>query len=451
MKKLTTLLLATLLMVACSVPFGLAAEETITLRFWGALQPEYGYDQIEKDFNEQFKDQGIQVEYVRYVNDVDGNMQLETYLMSGGEIDVFIGYKDIGTVKTRADANLMLDMTEYFAARGFDPVAAVGAGSVSNFMVDDRYYAVPTRYENPSWMLVNVDMLTAAGLEVPYDGWTFEQFREYAKALTHGDGLDKVYGMFWGGTALRGAFRTLLGTVLDEYSVYKDDACTETNFDDPVFAKTLQLMVDTTLTDGTAPSFADETAASLSFANTFLEGKAAMTMGISQVRLVKDLANYPHDFTTALVPFPVPDESYLQTSGLHQYFNGAGDTISVAASTEYPEEAVDFAIWYITGGMTPLAGINRIPLYTEIETDEVIAALNSIPGVLDEQSVTKYVTIDQSNVSVVGDRPYWAKAQIDTVLAEEVEAAMNGRKDVATALADMKTRADALIQEAMGN
>ncbi len=449
MKKLLTVLLVTLLVTACIAPAGLAKDEVVTLRFWGALQPEYGYDQIEKNFNEQFKDKGIQVEYVRYVNDVDGNMQLETYLMSGGEIDVFIGYKDIGTVKNRADANLMLDMTDYFAARGFDPVAAVGAGSVSNFLVGDRYYAVPTRYENPSWMLVNVDMLEAAGLAVPYDGWTFEQFREYAKTLTSGEGLDKAYGMFWGGTALRGAFRTLLGTVLDEYSVYKDDDCTETNFDHPVFAQTLQLMVDTTLVDASAPSFADETAASMSFANTFLEGKAAMTMGISQVRLVKDLANYPHDFTTALVPFPVPDESYLESSGLHQYFNGAGDTISVAAATEHPEEAVDFAIWYITGGMTPLAGINRIPLYSEISVDDVIAALNSIEGVLDEKSVEQYVTIDQSGVSVVGDRPYWAKAQIDTVLTEEVAEAMNGRKDVATALKDMKTRSDALIQEAM--
>lgn len=447
MKKIVSMLLALIMMM--SLAGGTLAEEPIVLRFWGALQPEYGYAEIEKNFNEQFKDKGVQVEYVRYVNNADGNMQLETYLMAGGEIDVFIGYKDIGTVKQRVDAGLMLDMTDYLAARNFDPVAAVGAGSVSNFLVDGRYYAVPTRYENPSWMMVNVDMLKAAGLEVPYDGWTYEEFRDYAKKLTSGEGYDKVYGMFWGGTALRGAFKTLLGSVLDKYSVYKNDECTESNFDHPAFAATLQLMVDLSVTDGSAPSFADEMAGGLSFANMFLEGKAAMTMGISQVRVLKDIVNYPHDFTTALVPFPVPDASYPETAGQHAYYNGAGDTISVASKTEHPEEAVDFAIWYITEGMIPLASINRIPLYSEVDQESVIQALNNVEGVLDEQSVINYVTIDQSNVSVVGDRPYWAKAQIDTVMTEEIEAAMNGQKDVATALADMKTRADALIKDAM--
>ena len=47
-----------------------------------------------KSIYKEYADKGVQVEYNRYVNNSDGNLQLETYLMAGedGGVDVFIGY-----------------------------------------------------------------------------------------------------------------------------------------------------------------------------------------------------------------------------------------------------------------------------------------------------------------------------------------------------------------------
>ena len=53
-------------------------KQPVTLRVWAGIQPEYGYDEMVQKFNEAFKDKGIQAEYVRYVNNGDGNLQLET-------------------------------------------------------------------------------------------------------------------------------------------------------------------------------------------------------------------------------------------------------------------------------------------------------------------------------------------------------------------------------------
>ena len=46
--------------------FGTDDGKTVTIRLWGGVQPEYGYDEVCANFNEEYKDKGVQVEYVRY-------------------------------------------------------------------------------------------------------------------------------------------------------------------------------------------------------------------------------------------------------------------------------------------------------------------------------------------------------------------------------------------------
>ena len=73
----------------------------------------------------------------------------------------------------------------------------------------------------------------------------------------------------------------------------------------------------------------------------------------SQLRLAMDTETYPHDFTTALIPFPVPSEDYAEFYTQDQA-NYSGDFICISASTPYKEAACEFTRWYIQGGMTPL-------------------------------------------------------------------------------------------------
>ena len=41
------------------------------------------------------------------------------------------------------------------------------------------------------WILINEDMFKEAGLDIPYDGWTYSEFLTDAEKLTHGEGQDK--------------------------------------------------------------------------------------------------------------------------------------------------------------------------------------------------------------------------------------------------------------------
>ena len=54
--------------------YGNADGTPITLKIWGGIQPEYGYTEAIANFNKEFASKGIQAEYVRYVNDTDGNL-----------------------------------------------------------------------------------------------------------------------------------------------------------------------------------------------------------------------------------------------------------------------------------------------------------------------------------------------------------------------------------------
>lgn len=97
-------------------------KETITLKLWGGVQPEYGYQELCDNFNKEYADKGIQVEYTRYVNDDNGNLQLETYLMGGDQIDIYMGYGGKTRLINRQEAGMAYDMTDYLTAHGFDPV-----------------------------------------------------------------------------------------------------------------------------------------------------------------------------------------------------------------------------------------------------------------------------------------------------------------------------------------
>ena len=415
--------------------------KTITLNLWGGVPGEYGYDEMVENFNKEFKDKGIQIEYTRYKNDSDGNLQLDTYLSSGGSIDIYMGYGGISRLKTRVEAGTALDMTDYLKTRNFDPVQELGATNVTGYTIDDKYYALPTKYENKGWMVVNENLFKEAGIELPLKGWTYEEFREAAKKLTKGDGQDKTWGMYWNLNTTLTDSTEFIASPLKQYRVYTDDEGTSTNFDNDLWKKGLQLIKDT-YDDGSAMTYETETADNVTFDQVFLEGKTAMSAGIYNLRIINDLDTYPHDFTTAIVPFPVPDESYLSEYD-YSYRPGAGDLICVNPKSEHIEEAMDFVLWYIKGGMAPLAASGRIPLWKGFDSDLVTKSLCAKEGVFDPESVKAYMAVDGTKAIKSISTKYDSK--IGDVRKEEEQAFLLGKEDVDTCCRNMKTRADEIL------
>lgn len=414
----------------------------VTLQIWGGVQPEYGYDKMAENFNAAYKDKGIQIEYVRYVNDADGNLQVDTYLVGGGAIDVLIGY-GANNLQKRAESGLLLNLTDRLHAREFDCAKELGEASMSQYWVNgDQVYGFPSIYSNNRWMMVNVDMFQEANLPVPYEGWSYDSFYNACKALTKGEGINKRYGMMWCINQDIAQARGVASSVLGEAAFYASQDGTASNFDNPAWHEGVSL-IKKTMDDGYAIPLADEVADSLNFSNTFLAEKCAISLNISQIRLLLDTATYPHEFKTALVPGPVPNDYMRDEYKYHTNYSGTNDLLSITASTPHPEAAFEFIMWYATGGMAPVAEFGRIPLWRGFDASLVTNALSGVANILDLDSLAGYMNVDKS--AAVNMPALKAYSEITTVINEEIQAILLGSKTAEQGLSDAKARADALI------
>lgn len=309
---------------------------------------------------------------------------------------------------------------------------------------DGSVYGFPTKYENDRWLLINTDMFRAAGVEIPYDGWTYSQFLEAVEKLTHGEGQDKVYGVSYTLKQSNSGVRGIMSSVLGKYYIYGDDSASKVNFDHEVWREGLQ-MVKTSLDKGWAVPIEDEYSENMTVANTFLAGKCAISTNVSQMRLCMDQENYPHDFVTAVVPAPVPDGAEYQadTYRKHESVEGAGDVFCIAANTGYPKACFEFGMWYVQGGMSPLVRGGRIPLWTGIDRAQIIDVLReSAAGSIDLDSMSNYLSIDNTKgvASVTGS----TANEILDVWKEEFEAMCYGRQSVDETVANMVLRGNQL-------
>ena len=412
------------------------SDDVVTLRLWGGVPPEAGPQESCDLFNKEYKDRGIQVEYERFVNDETGNLKLETNLLSGTGIDLYISYAS-DQLEKRASGDMALDLSEFMKEDDFDLESYVG-DMAKAYYVDGKPYSLPTKSDKYG-IVINKDMFDKAGIEVPKD-WTFEEFREIAKKLTHGEGQDKVYGMFWNTQQdITYPLNYLSVLTLGGDPMYQDE--NTTRFSDPVNIASIQLLKDVMAEDETSPTHTDSMTQKLSQEGTFLAEKSAMTVGPWMIRSIKDTANYPHEFVTAFAPYPVIDENQRNyTQG------GYGDHLCINPKSEHTKEAWEFAKWYAMKGMIPLAKGGRVPAFNTYDVQEVTDAfMDGAEDLLDEES-TKSVLIEPADNYAVPTITNHI-AEIKKVLIEESEKALIGDESVEDAMKTADERSSVILNK----
>lgn len=414
---------------------GNSEKETVTLRMWGGVPAEAGPQAACDNFNELYKDKGIQVEYERFVNDDTGNLKLETNLLSGTGVDLYMTYATDVLAK-RAGGNMALNLTDLMARDGFDLKQYFG-NMAEAYFVDGKPYSIPTKLDQYG-IVINKDMFDAAGIEIPTD-WTYEEFAETARKLTHGEGQDKVYGMFWNSQQdLTYLFTYLVAQTNGGDPMYLSQ--TETSFTDPVVVKSVDLINRMMNVDKTSPTHTDSVTQKLSQEGMFLTGKSAMTVGPWMVRSIKDTATYPHDFTTAFAPYPVVEK------GQRNYTQGGyGDHLCINPKSENIDAAWEFAKWYATEGMIPVVEGGRVPAANTYDPEAVAKAfLNGAEDHIDLDSAMKILIIPADNYAVPSITNHIA--EVKKVATEELEKIFIGQQTVEEGMAKARERADALLK-----
>lgn len=437
LKKMTSIGILAAMAMTCISPAAVQAEETIVLRMWGGVPAESGPQASCDLFNELYKDKGIQVEYERFVNDETGNLKLETNLLSGTGVDLYMSY-GLSTLSKRAEGSMALDLSDLIANDEDFGMTDYFGEMAEAYYVDGKPYAIPTKLDKYG-IVINKDMFEEAGIEIPTE-WTFDEFREIAKQLTHGEGQDKVYGMFWNSQQdLTYMFSYLVAQTNGGDPMYLSE--TETAFEDPVVIKSVQLVNDMMNVDGSSPTHTDSVTQKLSQEGMFLTGKSAMTIGPWMIRSIKDTENYPHDFETAFAPYPVVEE------GQRNYTQGGyGDLLSINPKSEHIEAAWEFAKWYATEGMIPVAEGGRVPAANTYDLEVVTDAfLKGAEGLIDAETTKAILIAPADNYAVPSITNH--SAEVGKIASEELEQIFIGEKTVEEGMADAKARADKILAE----
>lgn len=415
-----------------------ATSDTVTLRVWGGVPPEAGPQEAIDNFNEEFKDKGIQAEYVSFVNDETGNLKLETALLSGDGVDVYMTY-GIADLEKRATGGMALDLSDYIEKDQID-MKATFTDAVESYYIDGTPYAIPTKKDQYG-LVLNKTMFDEAGIPIPED-WTYDEFREICKKLTHGEGQDKVYGMFWNSQSdLVWMTNYFTMRALGGNPLYKEGG-TEANVNDPVIQQATQLVYDTMNVDGTAPTHTDAVTQKLTQEGMFLSGKCAMTIGPWIVRSIKDTQQYPHDFETAFAPYPIPEE------GMDNYaYGGLGDLICINPKSENLDACWEYVKWYSTEGMLPLVEGGRVPIATTFDTEEVTEAYLSGAEDLFDRESTERVMIQEPEKTMAISTYSNKLPEINKKLGEQMEAILNDKVSVSEGLQIVQDYANEQLSE----
>lgn len=395
--------------------------EPFTMYWWGGVPFEMGPQQTIEAYREM--NPHIEIEYVKLGWDDASNTKLDTALMSGAGIDVYMptrGYLE------KAEKGLAAELTTLLADAGIDLMQDIGP-DMETYMYDGRYFNIPTSRSDVVFF-INMDKLADAGLSMPAPDWTTDDLLATAKAMSDGEGAARTYGVFytynWGDMWAQPS-----NGFFPAYARFNADQTEILN--DPRMLESASLFARMQDEDRSTPSYAECAAEKYDPAQMLLTGKSAMVYsGAYVLRDIKNREAYPHTFKTgfALPPLSAayPGEEY--------HIASLEDPIMISPKTDHPGESWDFVQWFYRDGFAGFIEYGRIPSYVGYTADQVADILVSgYEDLLDIESFkATFSSTRPLNPSVQGV----AASKANTVLNQQVELAMLGEQSLEEALAN---------------
>ncbi|WP_334074053.1 MULTISPECIES: ABC transporter substrate-binding protein [Paenibacillus] len=393
----------------------------VTLKMWGGVPPEAGPQQVIDAWNKEHPD--IQVEYVRFVNDDDGNLKLDTAMITGQDVDLFVNYS-ISQASKRVESNLALDLSQ-FSDYNIDEKMGPDAES---WKIDGKYYGMPTT-KSPFFIALNKDALDAAGLPVPKD-WTWDELREYAKKLKTGSNYGFIQNME--------PFVDPIDSVLSQEGYTKPDGTS--NLDHPLVKKWLETLETMMKEDKTTPPLGEQLTSKMPVEQVFLSGEVPMlNIGAWLLRSSNNFTDFPRDFKIAFAQVPRLADSadnYVTRGGL-------GDYISINAKSKHQAEAWEFLKWYSDGGMAPMAAGGRLPASKDANQEDALTSLLGDKKDTYDLESLMYVMFEDKTPTYVRSLPQ----EVMDMRAQEYEKFFLGAQSLDQTIQAMVTRHNDFLKQ----
>ncbi|MFF2371224.1 ABC transporter substrate-binding protein [Agromyces sp. NPDC058110] len=392
---------------------GDSASGDLTFTTWASESEEAAFKDLIGQFEAEHEGAKVKLNVVPY-DQMFSN--IDAQLSSGDAPDVFrVDYGNLGVYSSQ---DQLLDLSSSFSD---DEVSEFTPAMWEAVSYDGKPYGVPHQTD-VSALLVNTDMLTAAGIDVSTlptsqdDAWTWDQFADFAADLRTKLPADKypfVYNWQLGGAPrwlswLFQADGAFLGE--DGKTPEIDSAAGEKALDFTKSFFTENWVPPTSSTK--SPTYAD---------SLFTEGTTAMAfLGSFLVPDVDSLAK----FEWTAIPMP-KDERGATDLG--------GNALVATKATKNPELAAEFLKFMVSADAMSefCAATNELPTRTDLGGDAIDFAVRPdvMPAFVDQAA-----TIEPSDVKQLTSP---AMAAINTALQDQLEAAFIGGQSTKDTLSNL--------------
>ncbi|SFM39105.1 multiple sugar transport system substrate-binding protein [Paenibacillus sp. 1_12] len=419
-------------------PSGGKAKEPVTIRFLThGMDSNYNWKDTIPAFEKKFPD--IKIDLVQLSDKGDtaeANKKLDLAASSGETMDVLM-LTDPASFAKRVALGIAAPMDDFIAKEGFK----VSEEYKVDTLLNGKYYALPTKL-TPWYVVLNKDHLDQAGLKVPTD-WTWDEFRDYAKKLTKGEGPTKRYGAFFHGPTDGGFMEFMkleLGNQSDNMEFLKADGTS--NLDSPLFKKTIELYLKMEKEDKSLTPYDERISQKLHYRPAFFNQTTSMVlMGSWFTSELGGTDQFPLNFNVAVAPYP--KNAPGDPNGYAPYIT---DYMAIAASSKHKEEAYKFIRWYTTEGQ--IVQGKQVPSWSKVKPEElgkiveVILSKTKNPEKVDKASITNVMTGYKSGKTIP---PVTYQAEINKAINEEFELLIFGKQDIDTMIKKSKDRVQKLI------
>ncbi|WP_166240260.1 ABC transporter substrate-binding protein [Paenibacillus turpanensis] len=415
-----------------------AAAEQVTLKFHThGTEAQYNWNATIAAFKEAHPNINVELVLLSEKGDTnEATQKLDLAAASGEQLDILM-FSDPASYAQRVGLGMVAPITTYIKEEGF----TVSEEYKIDTLLNGEYFALPGKF-NPWYVMLNKDHLDAAGLKVPTD-WTWDEFVQYAKALTTGEGASKRYGTYFHGPQNGGwmeFLRLTMANRADNTDFLKADGTS--NLDDPMFKKTLELRLKMEREDASATPYADMLSQKLHYRTQFFNQSASMVMiGSWMNSELGGTEQNPLNFHVAIAPYPKNS-----SSDQIGYTPVTTDFMAVAAKSKHKKEAYQFIRWYTTEGLSKYG--RNIPSWSKVSEGDLDKIVTSIlSGTKKPENVDKASLIHVLKNSKSGKiiPPVTYQAEVYKALNEQYELMILGSQDLETTFASMKTAVQEII------
>ncbi|TBL76023.1 ABC transporter substrate-binding protein [Paenibacillus thalictri] len=386
---------------------------TIKIHSW-YTKDQMNLDTVVAAFNKKFPD--IKVEYVGLSEKGDSNeaaQKLDLAAASGEAMDVIM-LSNPPAYAQRVGVGMFAPLDDYLKKDNINYKDEYKADTALN----GKYYALPGKVSQ--WfVLLNKDALDEAKLPVPTE-WTWQDYQDYAKKLTKGEGAAKRYGAYFHNWK---EFATL-ALANDPKNNYIVTADGSPNLDNDRERYSLQMRNQMENVDKTAVPYFDVISQKMNYRDVYFGGKAAMLpIGDWMIPETGGSATVTPKFKTVFAPYPkyqAGDENGLTNAGM--------DYIGIAQSSKNKDAAWKFIRWYSTEGIVEqgraLSGWTKADLNKNVEA---ILATAKAPDMVDKTSLLSTLKVGKP-ASIIVPPEFAAQAEKDFLA--QVELFLTGKQDL---------------------